>query len=84
MSAQAQAAAKTATTSQQYVGPYKVGHTIGQGIFAKVKVGVDDANRKVAVKVFDKRSMRSAPQHKQIEREINALRLCDHPNITKL
>lgn len=67
----------------KYVGPYKVGATIGQGIFAQVKVGEDDAKRKVAVKVFDKRSFHNVPQHKQIEREINALRLCDHPNITK-
>jgi len=66
-----------------FVGPYHVGRTIGQGIFAKVKLGEDEDRRKVAIKVFDKRSSRSDPQLKQIEREINALRICDHPNIAK-
>jgi len=69
--------------NETYVGQYKLGRTLGQGIFAKVRLGEDELGRKFAVKVFDKKAHRTEPQLKQVEREINALRLLDHPNIAQ-
>jgi len=67
--------------SPQYVGPYKLGKTLGQGVFAKVRLGEDDLGRRYAVKEFDKKAHRSEAHLKQVERELNALRILDHPNI---
>ena len=64
------------------VGTYIVGPTIGKGFFAKVK-RVEDQYRNIwAMKCFDKeRISKSAHSLKQVEKEINALRLCNHPNV---
>jgi len=66
------------------VGSYIVGPTIGKGFFAKVK-RVEDQYRNVwAMKCFDKeRISKSAHSLKQVEKEINALRLCNHPNVVQ-
>lgn len=68
----------------QVVGNYLVGPTVGKGFFAKVK-RVEDPYRKVfAMKCFDKeRISKSAHSLRQVEKEINALRLCHHPNIAR-
>lgn len=66
------------------VGTYLVGPTIGKGYFARVK-RVEDPYRQVfAMKCFDKeRISRNSHTLKQVEKEINALRLCSHPSIAK-
>jgi serine/threonine protein kinase len=66
------------------IGPYQIGKTIGQGIFAKVKLGEDEFRQKVAIKIFDKQSLsKSKHQLLQVEKEINALRTCRHNNIVQ-
>jgi len=64
------------------VGTYLVGPTIGKGYFARVK-RVEDPYRQVfAMKCFDKERIgRNSHTLKQVEKEINALRLCSHPSI---
>lgn len=38
-----------------YIGKYHLGRTIGEGTFAKVKLGVDTTNGQyVAIKIIDK------------------------------
>ena len=56
----------------------------GQGIFAKVKLGEDEFRQKVAIKIFDKLLLsRSQHQLLQVEKELNSLRCCHHPNIVQ-
>ncbi len=66
------------------VGSYIVGPTIGKGYFAKVKRAEDVYKQVYALKCFDKeRISKSAHSLKQVEKEINALRLCNHPNVVQ-
>lgn len=55
-----------------------------QGFFAAVKRAEDIYKQVYAVKCFDKaRISKSAHSLRQVEKEINALRLCNHPNIVR-
>lgn len=76
--------------SSEIIGPYTLGRKLGQGHFAKVKMGEDKLKNKVAIKIFDKVSIVAQQATSNytlahIERELNALRLCSpHPYIASM
>ncbi|XP_021776139.1 CBL-interacting serine/threonine-protein kinase 25-like [Chenopodium quinoa] len=66
-------------------GKYEVGRLLGQGTFAKVYYGKNDAtNENVAIKVISKEQVRKAGMVEAIEREISVMRLVRHPNVVGL
>eukprot|EP01133_Synstelium_polycarpum_P002627 gene2627-3021_t len=68
----------------QHVGSYEIGKTLGNGSFGKVKLGTNIFTKeKVAVK-FIKENKLSIKQKETVHREIEIMRLLDHPNIVKL
>lgn len=57
---------------------------LGRGAHALVKSGVDFSNkRKIAVKIYDKRSL-SSDELRSIENEIEILGSLDHSSVIKL
>jgi serine/threonine protein kinase len=80
-----------ATEGQEIIGPYHLGRKLGQGHFAKVRMGEDKYKNKVAIKIFHKEAMKSqrTSVHQysltHMERELNALRICSpHPHIASM
>ncbi|KAJ3438976.1 serine/threonine-protein kinase brsk2-like protein [Anaeramoeba flamelloides] len=69
-----------------YVGPYKIGKTLGVGSSSKVKLAIHkDTKKKYAVKILTKSSLSEKKQmRKKVEREISILKLLKHPNIMRL
>lgn len=68
-----------------YVGNYELLQTIGEGAFAKVKIGIHRlTNQKFAIKIIDKTKFPDEYSMKNIHREAQILRTLDHPNIIKL
>ncbi|KAM0874270.1 hypothetical protein ACQ4PT_037566 [Festuca glaucescens] len=67
------------------IGKYRVGRTIGEGSFAKVKLAVDtETGGSVAVKVIDRSTVLRNNLMYQVKREISAMKLLNHPNIVKI
>lgn len=67
------------------VGRYELGHTLGEGTFAKVKYARNvDTGDAVAIKVIDKERLLSRRMVLQIQREISTMKLIKHPNVVKL
>jgi len=67
------------------VGNYIIGKTIGEGSFSKVRVGTHIlTNEKVAMKIIDKSKIEDNADIERITREIQILKLIDHPNIIRL
>ncbi|KAJ3682822.1 hypothetical protein LUZ60_013049 [Juncus effusus] len=64
---------------------YKLGKTLGIGSFAKVKVAEHIMTRlKVAIKIIDRRQMKSLEMEEKVKREIKILRLFIHPHVIRL
>lgn len=67
------------------IGKYKLGRTIGEGTFAKVKLAVDSTNGQyVAVKIIDKHMVMESNLKQQVQREIRTMKLLHHPNIVRI
>ncbi|XP_023911144.1 CBL-interacting serine/threonine-protein kinase 21 isoform X1 [Quercus suber] len=67
------------------IGKYKLGRTIGEGTFAKVKLGVDSTNGQyVAIKIIDKHMVLESNLKYQVQREIRTMKLLHHPNIVRI
>ncbi|XP_062164480.1 CBL-interacting serine/threonine-protein kinase 21 [Alnus glutinosa] len=67
------------------IGKYKLGRTIGEGTFAKVKLAVDGTSCKhVAVKIIDKHMVLEANLKSQVQSEIRTMKLLHHPNIVRI
>ena len=67
------------------VGHYKIGPTIGQGTFGKVRVGVEMlTGEKVAVKILKKEKISEAEDLERVAREISILKVLRHPHIVQL
>ncbi|XP_074590970.1 CBL-interacting serine/threonine-protein kinase 21 [Curcuma longa] len=67
------------------VGKYELKRTIGEGMFAKVKLGVEvESNAAVAVKIIDKKTVIKNNLMYQVKMEISTMKLLDHPNIVKI
>ncbi|KAK9760668.1 hypothetical protein K7432_015084, partial [Basidiobolus ranarum] len=66
-------------------GPYVVLQTLGEGEFAKVKLGIHaQSGQEVAIKLIKKANVDSESRMAKIKREITVLRSLDHPNIVRL
>lgn len=67
------------------LGNYRLRHTIGVGSFGKVKAAEHVVTgHKVAVKILDRRKIRTLRMDAKIKREIQILKLLRHPHIIKL
>ncbi|KAK5584512.1 hypothetical protein RB653_006124 [Dictyostelium firmibasis] len=67
-----------------HVGSYEVGKTLGNGTFGKVKLGTNICTKEnVAIK-FIKNNKLTGKQKETCFREIDIMKLLDHPNIVKL
>eukprot|EP00128_Syssomonas_multiformis_P001303 Colp12_sorted_trinity150504_noHs@24901 len=68
------------------IGRYRVGKTLGEGTYGKVKLGYNiKSGEKVAIKCIEKTSLRTPRQVTRVKREIAALKLLSsHPNIVKV
>ncbi|KAF5461773.1 hypothetical protein F2P56_017846 [Juglans regia] len=67
------------------IGKYKIGRTIGEGNFAKVKLAVDSTDGQyVAIKTIDKNKVMESDLKYQVKREIRTMKLLHHPNIVRI
>ncbi|XP_068652165.1 CBL-interacting serine/threonine-protein kinase 21 [Aristolochia californica] len=67
------------------VGKYQLGRTIGEGTFAKVKLGLDSqTGQSVAIKIIDKRMVVDNKLMDQVKAEITTMKLLQHPNIVRI
>lgn len=58
---------------------------IGRGGFGVVYRGTDlKTGKEVAIKYFDKRALKDSTKRKTLQKEVDALYNCDHPNVIKL
>ncbi|KAI3860472.1 hypothetical protein MKX03_013475 [Papaver bracteatum] len=64
---------------------YKLGKTLGIGSFGKVKIAEHAlTGHKVAIKILNRRKIRSLEMEEKVRREIKILRLFMHPHIIRL
>lgn len=67
------------------VGNYIIGKTIGEGSFSKVRLGTHVlTNERIALKIIEKSKITEAADIERITREIQILKLLNHPNVIKL
>jgi len=68
------------------MGPYVVGHTLGEGGFSKVKLGVNkQTGEKVALKLLQASKLAlNESSRKQVEAEITAMAKVQHPHVIRL
>lgn len=72
----------TKSNKIKIVGNYRLGRTLGEGTYGKVKLGVHmTTGQEVAVKIMKPQEVKDKGD---IEREINILKLLKHPNIVEL
>ena len=69
--------------SKEYkIGNYMVKHTLGQGTFGKVKLGVYlPNNEKVAIKILEKNRIKEKDDEIRVKREFDMLSKFNHPNV---
>nr|XP_010940255.1 serine/threonine protein kinase OSK1 isoform X2 [Elaeis guineensis] len=64
---------------------YKLGKTLGIGSFGKVKIAEHAlTGHKVAIKILNRRKIKSMEMEEKVRREIKILRLFMHPHIIRL
>jgi serine/threonine protein kinase len=64
---------------------YIIGKQIGQGAYAVVRVGLHKlSNKKVALKIYEKKKLMEPQRHKSVKREIKIMEMISHPNIVTL
>lgn len=67
------------------LGKYKLGKTLGEGGFSKVKMGKHkETNEKVAIKIMKKSSENHKALMKLVVNEIKIMGKLNHPNIVNL
>ncbi|XP_024367051.1 SNF1-related protein kinase catalytic subunit alpha KIN10 isoform X4 [Physcomitrium patens] len=70
---------------EYYLPNYKMGKTLGIGSFGKVKVAEHTpTGHKVAIKILNRRKVKSMDMEEKVRREIKILRLFMHPHIIRL
>jgi 5'-AMP-activated protein kinase catalytic alpha subunit len=71
--------------SQVIMGRYRLGSLLGRGSFAKVyKARNISTGEAVAIKVFDKETVRRSGTMEQVKREVEVMRRVRHPNVVRL
>jgi tRNA A-37 threonylcarbamoyl transferase component Bud32 len=64
---------------------YEIGHTLGKGAYAKVKIVTNiNTKEKFAMKIYDKDKLNDNSKKKCVYREIEILKRINHKNIAKL
>eukprot|EP00485_Elphidium_margaritaceum_P011479 CAMPEP_0202693772 /NCGR_PEP_ID=MMETSP1385-20130828/7801_1 /ASSEMBLY_ACC=CAM_ASM_000861 /TAXON_ID=933848 /ORGANISM="Elphidium margaritaceum" /LENGTH=582 /DNA_ID=CAMNT_0049349503 /DNA_START=204 /DNA_END=1952 /DNA_ORIENTATION=+ len=67
------------------IGNYRLGRTLGIGSFSKVKVAIHEPTRKrVAIKILNKKKLKSMEMESKVESEIAILSSLNHPHIMRL
>jgi len=67
------------------IGKYEIGRPLGEGQFGKVKEAVDlETGHRYAVKIITKEMIKSNKDVEAVKREVNFMRMLDHPNILKM
>jgi len=71
--------------TDQNIGSYILGKSIGKGTFGKVKLGVHNfSNEKVAVKILEKARIKGIADIQRVHREIGILKVVNHKHVIKL
>ncbi|NXG13898.1 TSSK6 kinase, partial [Grallaria varia] len=64
---------------------YKLGHTLGEGSFSKVKAATSTKHKfPLAIKVVDRQRISRTVMHKFLPRELSIIRKVQHPNIVRV
>ncbi|KAL2493018.1 SNF1-related protein kinase catalytic subunit alpha KIN10 [Abeliophyllum distichum] len=72
-------------TAESLVRNYRLGKTLGHGSFGKVKIAEHVQTRyKVAIKILNRRKMKSPDMEEKVRREIKICRLFVHPHVIRL
>jgi len=72
-------------TSDDIFSKYETKETIGRGTFGKVKLGINKKTKeKVAIKILEKRKIKSKDDSERVEREIEILKNTNNINIIKI
>ncbi|XP_020583533.1 CBL-interacting protein kinase 33-like isoform X6 [Phalaenopsis equestris] len=70
---------------KRQVGKYELGHSIGEGRFAKVRLARNlETEEQVAIKIISKEKVLKHKLVEQIKREIATMKLIKHPNVIRL
>ncbi|XP_059303637.1 serine/threonine protein kinase OSK1-like [Lycium ferocissimum] len=68
-----------------FLGNYRVGKTLGHGSFGKVKIAEHLlTGHKVAIKILNRRKMKTPDMEEKLRREIKICRLFVHPHVIRL
>ncbi|KAJ3213925.1 hypothetical protein HDU67_002289 [Dinochytrium kinnereticum] len=68
-----------------FLDRYIIERQLGEGSYGKVKLAIDnETNRRVALKVIHKSTIKKPEHITRIKREVRIMRLLNHPNIVKL
>ncbi|KHG03616.1 CBL-interacting serine/threonine-protein kinase 9 [Gossypium arboreum] len=71
--------------SRTRIGKYKLGRTLGEGSFAKVKFAKNvETGQCVAIKIMDRDQVLRHRMVEQIKNEISTMKLIKHPNVIKI
>ncbi|KAK8345526.1 hypothetical protein V6Z12_A07G155000 [Gossypium hirsutum] len=71
--------------SRTRIGKYKLGRTLGEGSFAKVKFAENvETGQCVAIKIMDRDQVLRHRMVEQIKNEISTMKLIKHPNVIKI
>ena len=66
------------------IGNYRLSKNLGTGSFGKVKLAINDiTGHKVAVKILNKKKIKSAGVLDKVKREIRTLKVFSHPHIIR-
>ena len=70
---------------QIVLAQYRISKTLGIGAFGKVKLAHHIiTGQKVAIKILNKGKIKHLEMAEKVRREINILKMCTHPHISRL
>ncbi|CAH9095782.1 unnamed protein product [Cuscuta epithymum] len=76
---------RAGSTSDNPLRNYRIGKTLGHGSFGKVKIAEHLlTGHKVAIKILNRRKMRSPDMEEKLRRETKICRLFVHPHVIRL
>eukprot|EP00002_Diphylleia_rotans_P034752 TRINITY_DN7497_c0_g1_i3.p1 TRINITY_DN7497_c0_g1~~TRINITY_DN7497_c0_g1_i3.p1 ORF type:complete len:336 (+),score=65.48 TRINITY_DN7497_c0_g1_i3:164-1171(+) len=69
----------------KYVGNYQMEKVLGEGTFGKVRLATHTlTSTKVAIKIIDKEKLQELTDRERLAREINIMKMVEHPNLIRL
>ncbi|KAJ4902396.1 SNF1-related protein kinase 1.3 [Raphanus sativus] len=79
-----ESSSQTSSKRKSVLPTYKIGKTLGQGSFGKVKLAVHKTTgHNVAIKILNREKIKEMTIEAKVEREIKILRLLMHPHIIR-